>query len=67
MVEADLVPKTRVGGWMLVSVPEGGNEAIGQRIIEMPEDLERTELRDPGSGFVAYVPTGSVAPTPETR
>jgi cytochrome c553 len=60
VIEADLVPKTRVGGWMLVAVPEGGNEAIGQRIIEMPEDLERTELRDPGSGFVAYVPTGSV-------
>jgi len=36
-------------------------EPIGQRIIETPENLERTELRDSKSGFVAYVPTGSIA------
>jgi cytochrome c553 len=27
----------------------------------MPENLARTELRDSGSGFVAYVPPGSIA------
>jgi cytochrome c553 len=27
----------------------------------MPEDLRRTELRDASSGFVAYVPVGSIA------
>jgi cytochrome c553 len=38
-----------------------GTEPIGQRIIEMPENTERTEMfRDPRSGFVAYVPTGSI-------
>jgi cytochrome c553 len=37
-----------------------GTERIGQRIIETPEDNERTELRDPRSGFIAYVPTGSI-------
>jgi cytochrome c553 len=35
-------------------------EPLGQRIIEVPEDLARTELRDGASGFVAYVPAGSV-------
>ena len=30
------------------------------RIVESPEDFERTELRDPHSGFVAYVPPGSI-------
>ena len=31
------------------------------RIIEMPEDTERTEvLRDPRSAFIAYVPAGSI-------
>ena len=36
-------------------------EPIGQRIIEMPDDAERTELlRDPRSGFIAYVPVGSI-------
>jgi cytochrome c553 len=60
VVEAETVPKTRVAGWMLVA--DGtATEPIGQRIIEMPEDLERTELRDSASGFIAYVPPGSVA------
>jgi cytochrome c553 len=36
-------------------------EPIGARIIELPADLERTELRDSHSGFIAYVPKGSVA------
>jgi len=60
VVETDMVPKTKVGGWMLIADEGAGTEPIGQRIIEMPEDLERTELRDSASGFIAYVPTGSV-------
>jgi cytochrome c553 len=60
VVETDTVPETTVAGWMYVAVEGGGVEPIGQRIIEMPEDLERTEHRDSRSGFIAYVPTGSV-------
>jgi cytochrome c553 len=60
VVEAATVPKTRPQGFMLVPVEGGGTEPIGHRIIEMPEDLARTELRDPRSGFVAYVPVGSI-------
>jgi cytochrome c553 len=60
VIETDTVPETTVAGWMYVAVENGGVEPIGQRIIEMPEDLERTELRDFRSGFIAYVPTGSV-------
>jgi len=63
VVESATVPKTRVAGWMQVplSGPDAGEEPIGQRIIETPEHRERTELRDDSSGFVAYVPPGSVA------
>jgi cytochrome c553 len=61
VVETDTVPKTHITGWMLVADNDGGMEAIGQRIIETPENLERTELRDDHSGFIAYVPTGSIA------
>ncbi len=61
VVETEAVPKTKVGGWMLIADAGAGSEPIGQRIIEMPEDLERTELRDSASGFVAYVPSGSIA------
>jgi cytochrome c553 len=60
VVETETVPKTKVGGWMLIADGSGGTEAIGQRIIEMPENLERTELRDSASGFIAYVPVGSI-------
>src|SRR5215831_12944422 len=63
VVEADTVPKTRIAGGMFL-VQEGaeaGKEPIGQRIIEAPEKTEETEtLRNPRSGFVAYVPPGSI-------
>jgi cytochrome c553 len=61
VVESDVVPRTQVAGWMLVASEPRGTEPVGQRIIEMPEDLERTELRDSTSGFIAYVPPGSIA------
>ena len=60
VVEADEVPKTRIAGMMLVLAESTGIEAIGQRVIEVPEDLEQTELRNSSSGFVAYVPKGSL-------
>jgi cytochrome c553 len=60
VIETNTVPKTHVAGWMLVASEAGATEPIGQRIIEMPQDLERTELRDAASGFVAYVPAGSI-------
>ena len=61
VVEAATVPRTRVAGWMLVPTDDGTQEPIGQRIIEMAENLQQTELRDDASGFVAYVPPGSIA------
>jgi cytochrome c553 len=60
VVEAKDVPKTRIAGSMHVPANDG-TEPLGQRIIELPEDLSRTELRDGSSGFVAYVPVGSIA------
>ena len=62
VVETDTVPKTEISSHnMLVAAAKGGREPIGKRIIEMPENLDRIELRDPRTGFVAYVPKGSVA------
>ncbi len=60
VVETAKVPESVVSGWMYIAKPGGGSEAIGKRILEMPEDLERTELRDARSSFVAFVPVGSV-------
>ena len=61
VVETDTVPETRFAGWIHEVIPGGGTEAIGTRIVETPENLSRTKLRDDSSGFIAYVPTGSVA------
>ena len=41
--------------------PDGGTEPIGNRIITLPEDQSRATKRDPHSGFIAYVPVGSLA------
>ena len=35
-------------------------EPIGVRIIETPEDVAETQLRNPRSGFIAYAPVGSI-------
>jgi len=61
VVETDTVPKTSVAGWFLAASKSGDTEPIGERIIEMPEDVERFENRDTRARFVAYVPKGSVA------
>jgi cytochrome c553 len=62
VVETDTVPKTFVGkGNKRLAHPDGGTEPIGNRIIEIPEDEEIVLNRDPRSGFVAYVPKGSIA------
>jgi cytochrome c553 len=64
VVEAEMVPKTFVGqGRMRFVDPaaKGEMEPIGNRIITLPEDQELARLRDPRSGFVAYVPPGSIA------
>ena len=61
MVETDTVPKTYFKGTAGCNLPDGGTEPIGNRIIELPEDGERFEHRDPHSGFVSYVPTGTLA------
>jgi cytochrome c553 len=60
VVETSTVPKTHVAGRMLVVSAPVLQEPIGRRIIETPENLERTELRDDTSGFIAYVPMGSI-------
>ena len=61
VVETETVPKTRIQGGMFLPLEGNEREPIGRRIIETPENPEHTEvLRDPRSGFIAYVPVGSV-------
>jgi hypothetical protein len=41
-------------------LPGSETEPIAGRIIEVPEELERFEMRDARSHFIAYVPPSSV-------
>jgi cytochrome c553 len=58
--ETATVARTRLTGNVFFRLPGSETEPIGNRIIESPEDSELFELRDPHSGFIAYVPPGSV-------
>jgi cytochrome c553 len=63
VIETDNPPKTFIAtaGRHRQLHPERGTEPIGHRILEVPADPYRTEIRDPHSGFIAYVPPGSLA------
>lgn len=61
VVETDTVPKTRIVGNLFLAPTHERIEPIDGRIIEVPEDMEQAEtLRNPRSGFIAYVPPGSI-------
>ncbi len=62
VVEFDIVPKTYVNASnMRLALQNGGSEPLGNRIVELPDDETAAIARDPRSGFVAYVPKGSVS------
>ncbi len=64
VVETDEVPKARfsLGMYIPLEGEAAGTEPLGMRIMETPENVEHAEvLRDPFSGFIAYVPIGAVA------
>jgi cytochrome c553 len=61
VVETATVRKSYLGnGAMRLPVEHGGTEPIGNRIIELPQDVESAESRNPRVGFVAHVPPGSI-------
>jgi cytochrome c553 len=60
VVEADTVPKTHVRDLFLAAMDGGEKEPIGQRIIEIPENVEHFVSRDSRARFIAYVPLGSI-------
>ncbi len=62
VVEAEMAPKTFVLFTRLrLPFPDGTEEPLGDRIIEVPQEPVRARSYDPHSGFTAYVPVGSIA------
>ena len=53
VVETAVVPKSYVTGWHLAALPGDECEPIGQRIIEVPENLEYFVSRDSRAVFIA--------------
>lgn len=61
VVETTTVPTTTTSIGLFLPTPDGKHEPIGERLIEVPEDVEAVEvLRSPRVGFVAYVPPGTL-------
>jgi cytochrome c553 len=59
--ETNTVPKTHIDNGLFVPNEGTETEPIGKRIVEVPENEDLSEnLRDPRSGFIAYVPIGSL-------
>lgn len=61
VVEAAIIPRVRTAGNLWVLDEAGGTEPIAGRLIEVPDDFARHEMRDPRLGYTAYVPPGSIA------
>lgn len=61
VVETTMVPTTTTSIGLFLPTPDGKQEPIGNRLIEVPEDVEMVErLRSPRVGFIAYVPPGTL-------
>ncbi len=61
VVETDTVPATQIARVFYMLAKSGGTEPIGERIVEVPNDVDQFEHRDSRSQFTAYVPKGSIA------
>jgi cytochrome c553 len=63
VLESATVPKSVVSPETLMrtAIPNGGTEPLGNRIVELPKSTIALINRDSHSGFIAYVPRGSIA------
>ena len=61
VIETDLVPKTRIQGELFIPTAKELTEPIGNRIIEVPADVEGNQtLRNSRGTWIAYVPKGAI-------
>jgi cytochrome c553 len=61
IIETARVPRTEQVRFIYFAVEAAGDEPLGARLIEVPVDSGRHELRDPNVTYRAYVPVGSLA------
>ncbi len=62
VIETNLVPATRIQGELFIPTAKKLTEPIGNRIIEVPTDVEANQvLRNSRGTWIAYVPVGAIA------
>lgn len=61
VVERAQIPAVYQVAFVYAAKKAGGTEPIDGRLIEIADDLERHELRDPKATYTAFVPPGSIA------
>jgi hypothetical protein len=60
VVERRRVPRARVTGLVYASIDGGGDEELGERLLEFSPDPKGHEKRDEHMRYVAYAPVGSL-------
>lgn len=60
VVERAHVPRSHVVGWVYVAINKGGDEPLGERLLEFAPDAARHEDRDDEMRYITYVPPGSI-------
>jgi len=61
VVQAAMVPKTRIESFFTVRLADGGEEPIGMRILQIPDSVALESDGDWRVPITAYVPPGSLA------
>jgi cytochrome c553 len=60
VVEATNVPRTYQAGGLYARRPGGEFEPLGDRMMEISDDIEHHEMRDPNETFTVYVAPGTL-------
>ncbi len=60
VIEGSRVPRFLVVGWVYAVDPQGGDEPLGERLLEFAPDAARHENRDDQMRYRVYVPPGSI-------
>ncbi len=58
VIESLRIPRAEPSHWIYVEV--GGTEDLGDRMLEVTNEIERHERRDPKLQYTAYVPPGAI-------
>ena len=59
--ESSIIPKSYQAGGLYALRAGSETEPLGDRMMEISDDIERHELRDPGETFTVYVQPGTLA------